>query len=125
MNKEKISIWGREFELEIKYDCYTGEKVLNSQIEALKSFLKSEECIAESLEMVKDYCFDQNKQDIGSDEISNIFKYVVPKYLYIVRNTEKHIVSIMCNYKFDQEHGIAIVFENEKFYKIGRQEIVL
>jgi hypothetical protein len=31
----------------------------------------------------------------------------------------------MCNFKFDMEHGLAIVFEDEKLKKIGPQEIVL
>lgn len=125
MNKVKLLIWGREFEMEIKYDCYTGEEVLENQKEAINAFVKSEEGIAESLEKVKNYCLAQNKEDIGESEISNIFKYVMPKYLYVIRNMDKHIVSVMCNYKFDQENGIAVVFENEKFYKIGKQDIIL
>lgn len=125
MNKVKLLIWGREFEIEIKYDCYTGEEVLESQKDAIKAFLKSEKDIAESLERVKNYCLAQNKEDIGESEIANIFKYVAPKYLYVIRNTDKHIISIMCNYKFDQENGIAVVFENEKFHKIGKQDIIL
>lgn len=57
--------------------------------------------------------------------INNIFKYVAPKYLYVARNNEKHVVAIMCNYKFDPENGIAVIFENEKFSKIGMQDIIL
>ncbi len=125
MIKEKTVIWGREFELEIKYDCYADEKILDNQRNALKFFLKSESDIANSLEKVKAYCLAQNKADIMEEKISNIFKYVMPQYLFIVRSADKRIVSIMCNYKFDQENGIAIVFENEKFYKIGKQEIIL
>lgn len=125
MNKEKIEIWGRKLELGIKYDCYTGEEVLDSQKEALEAFLKSEENIASSLQEVKKYCLGQNREEIGNSDIENIFKYVAPKYLYVVRNTDRHIVSVMCNYKFDQENGIAVVFENEKFSKIGRQDIIL
>lgn len=125
MNKEKLLIWGREFEIEIKYDCYAGEEVLENQKDALKAFLKSKENIEESLEMVKNYCLAQNKKDIGEKEISNIFKYVIPKYLYVVRNIDEHIIAIMCNYKFDQENGIAVVFENEKCQKIGKQDVIL
>ena len=125
MNREKMVIWGREFEIEIKYDCYTSEEVEDSQKEALSSFLKSQNAVAESLERVKNYCLKNNKADIKSDVIENIFKYVAPKYLYVTRSSQKHIVAIMCNYKFDLENGIAVVFENEKFSKIGTQDIVL
>lgn len=125
MNKKKIVIWGRIFEIEVRFDCYAGEEVLDAQKEALELFLKSENNIKDSLETVKQYCLEQNGKDMGESKVANIFKYVAPKYLYVVRSTEKHIVSIMCNYKFDQENGIAVVFENEKLSKIVRQDMIL
>lgn len=125
MNKAKLQIWGREFEMEVKYDCYAGEAVLEAQEDALKAFLKSDGVIMASLEMVKDYCLAQNKNDIGESGIPNIFQYVAPKYLYVARSMDRHLVAIMCNYKFDPENGIAVVFENEQFHKIGKQDIIL
>ena len=87
--------------------------------------MKSGDAIDDALGYVKQYCLRNNKADIGSDSINNIFKYVAPKYLYVARNNEKHVVAIMCNYKFDPENGIAVIFENEKFSKIGMQDIIL
>ena len=57
--------------------------------------------------------------------VDNIFKYVMPKNIYVPRNLKKRVVAIMCNYKFDTEHGIAVVFENEQFKEIGAQDIAL
>jgi len=125
MSKEKMVIWGRNFEMEIKYDCYSGEEVLDIQRDAITAFLNCHDIIETSLDQVKQYCLENNKAEFGSESIENIFKYVVPKYLYVVRSKEKHIVAIMCNYKFDTENGIAVVFENEKFSKIGMQDIIL
>lgn len=34
-------------------------------------------------------------------------------------------LALMCNYKFDPEHGIAIVFENGKYKEIGEQDIIV
>ena len=48
----------------------------------------------------------------------------MPKSIYVPR-AEKKIVAIICNYKFDIENGIAIVFENGTLKKIGPQEIIL
>jgi hypothetical protein len=31
----------------------------------------------------------------------------------------------MCNYKFDMENGLAIVFENEEAIEVGKQDIIL
>lgn len=125
MSKVKMTIWGREVELEVRYDCYSGEKVLESQTEAIDAFLNLNSEADFSLEEVKKYCIKMNREEIGTVAIANIFKYVAPKYLYVAREKEKRVVAIMCNYKFDVENGIAIVFENEQFSKIGKQDIIL
>ena len=125
MNKIKINIWGRDFELEVKYDCYNDEKILPIQKDALKVFLSNTNSIISVKEDVEKYCLANSFGKIETDAIDNIFKYVIPKYLYIKRSKEKRVIAIMCNYKFDMEHGIALVFENEKLCEIGNQDIIL
>lgn len=125
MSKENMVIWGRSLELEVKYDCYTGEEVQDAQKEALSAFLESRGAVDAALDRVKEYCLKRNKADIGSDNIDNIFKYVAPRYLYVARSGQKHVVAVMCNYKFDPENGLAIVFEDEEFSRIGTQDIIL
>lgn len=125
MNKCKMNIWGRDFELGIEYDCYSNEKIIFEQEEALVELTKADESVQNSKRMLEKYVIDNNGKDVGEDYIDNIFKYVIPKYLYIKREEKKRVVAIMCNYKFDMENGIAIVFENEKAIKVGKQDIIL
>lgn len=126
MNKVKTAIWGRDFEIGIEYDCYTGETVLATQKEAIDKIVANKNAIDSALDRVKEYCLKNNKEEFaGVSKIENIFKYVIPKYLYVKRDDSKRIVAIMCNYKFDVENGIAVVFENEKFSDIGKQDIIL
>lgn len=125
MNKIKLNIWGREFDLDIEYDCYSDEEILQIQKDAIRYFISESTVISDAECDVKKYCIMSNLKDIGLDYIDNIFKYVIPKYLYVKRDEDKRVVAIMCNYKFDIEHGIAIVFENERLTKIGKQEIIL
>lgn len=125
MNKIKMVLWGREFNLDITYDCYSNEKVLPTQETAVQEFPKLSEEIDFSLDKVKEYCLSKNRKEIGTDVIENIFKYVMPRYLFVPRDDKKQIVALMCNYKFDPDSGIAIVFENGKFKEIGEQEIIL
>ncbi|MCM1539584.1 MAG: hypothetical protein NC254_14450 [bacterium] len=56
--------------------------------------------------------------------VDNIFKYVMPIKRYVLRTGKDRSIAILCDYKFDIEHGIAVVFKNEKFFRIGSQDIV-
>lgn len=126
MNKQKINIWGRSFELEIVYDCYQGEEVLPVQTEALKCFLENISLDGKSLKAVEDYCLSRNAKEIDGQSIDNIFRYVMPQSIYVQRTTDgSHVIGLMCAYKFDMEHGIAVVFKNEVFERIGSQDILL
>ena len=125
MNKVKLNIWDREFDIEVVYDKYSNETVLTAQEKALEDFMRATEEIRSSLAIVKEYCLSNNREEIAGDYIDNIFKYVIPKYLYVARDNENHTVAIMCDYRYDEENGIAIVFKNEKFLQIGKQDIIL
>ena len=118
-----LNVWGRDLKLEIIYDVFTGEEVLDEQITALSEFLKKKDLLLQDPTQVKEYCINDRGEEIG-DSIDNIFKYVVPTSLYIKRETKKRVVALLCNYKFDIEHGLAIVFENEKLKEIGDQDII-
>lgn len=123
MNKSTFTIWGRNFELDIIYECYPGEEVLDSQKEALK-WLNNSEIIEASLGAVKAYV--EKTADAHIDlPIENIFKYVMPKKVFIPHSKKTPNIAIMCDYKFDVEHGIAVVFESGKYKEIGTQDIIL
>lgn len=125
MNKCKINIWDREFELPLMYECYAGEEVLESQKEAFAMLEDSTKEVTESLEQVKKYVKKTGIAQLAGAEIENIFKYVMPKSIFVPHNKKRCTVAIMCNYKFDMEHGIAVVFENGQFKQVGPQDIVL
>lgn len=117
-----INIWQRDFDIEEVYDIYQGETVSKQQEDALAEFCKNKAMIAESQHEVEKYCLSENENDIGEKSISNIFKYVVPESIFVKRDGR---VAIMCKYKFDLEHGLAIVFKKGKLDQIGKQDIVL
>jgi hypothetical protein len=123
MDKSKITIWGREFNLNICYECYPGETILQGQKEAAEKFLSVIDAVEESKDEVEKYVL--MSKEINMPNVDNIFKYVMPKNIYVPRNLKRRVVAIMCNYKFDIENGIAVVFENEHFKEIGVQDIVL
>ena len=77
-----------------------------------------------ALDAVKAYVKKTADSQIGLP-IENIFKYVVPKKVFVPHSKKTSKVAIMCNYKFDMEHGIAVIFENGKFHGVDTQDAVL
>ncbi len=125
MTKINAAIWGRPFEIDVVFDCYKGEDVLSVQEDALDAIQEKWQVVDAALEPLKKYCVQHDGDQIGSDTIDNIFKYVKPVSLYVMRASKKRVVALMCDYRFDPEHGIALEFENETLRKIAPQDDVL
>jgi len=126
MNKAiKLNIWGRLFELEVIYDCYQGEHVTPLQKETALLLENDSQFINTCLNDIKNYCIENYSEEISESKIENIFKYVVPKNIFIKRNDKNKMFALMCHFKFDMEHGLAIVFKDKKLLKIGPEDIIL
>lgn len=124
MNKAKLNLWNRDFELFISYSCYPGEEVTDIQTDAAKEFCEDTSVALAALDALKLYVEKSSDVSVRACEIDNIFKYVMPKSIFVPR-ADKKVVAIICNYKFDIENGIAVVFENGTLKEIGPQEIIL
>ena len=122
MNR-KIKIWGRDFNLRVFFDAYEGEEILDIQNEALDDFVDAADKLFASYKELERYCIRRDGDLIG-DSIENIFKYVKPESVYVKRNNKAHVVALLCNYRFDEEHGIALIYENEELKHIGTQDDV-
>jgi hypothetical protein len=121
-----LKIWGKSLTLKIEFDIYKGEEVTSTQENARDLFLKNaEKLINDCKTDVEKYCLKQNKNDIN-DDIDNILKYVKPKSIFIKRTENNdRVVAVLCSYKFNPDDGIAIIFKNENFLKIGTENIIL
>jgi hypothetical protein len=119
MNKQKLNIWGRDFELDVVYEKYSGEEILQTQKTALQQFISAPNIIEASKTAVEQYCLKWNKDEIGTDKIDNLFKYIKPKSLYVLRSEDNtRTIAVLCAYKFYSDNKIAIVFKNEKLEKV-------
>ena len=124
IKKIKINIWNRAFELPVEYDCFSNEKVTDSQINALNDFLKNKVLLDKAKSSIEEYCkknLDEDKENKNKD---NIFTYIIPHYIYVKRD-EKPRVALMCKYKYDMEHGLAVVFHSNGKIEVGLQDIIL
>lgn len=120
MNKD-LMIWGREFSLEVAYD-YFDEPIPQIMTEALEDLVSNQNSFDDALPLVTQYCLENDRDEIQkisrTDGIDNIFRYVMPQSLYVLEpETERkvmHRVALMCDYRFDPEEGLAVLFEDEK-----------
>ena len=120
-----ITIWGREFVLPIEYNCYDGEVVLEEQVEALEAFLVHKEWIEKAKGCVEDYCREDVADDESNNKKNNIFSYVKPECIFIKHESHKPRVALMCKYRYDIEHGLAVVFSSDGKATVGMQDIIL
>lgn len=124
MNKINMNIWGREFELPVMIKQFKGKEITDTQKDAIDEFESCEKIVNSVKTDVEHYVLENGLRETGVNEVDNIFKYVIPKSV-LVPKTKERVVAIMCNYKFDMEHGIAIIFENENLKNIGPQDLIL
>lgn len=122
---QNIIIWKREFSLPVRYDCYKGETVTEAQISALKNFLSHEEWITMAKADVEAYCKESVSKDAENNKKDNIFSYIKPDGIFVKRDEDQPRVALMCNYRYDPEHGLAIVFAYDGTVEVGLQNIIL
>lgn len=120
MNNVKMTIWNRIHDLKVLYECYGDQEPTVGQETRLDAFKADKKTIEDALITVKQFCL-QDENMTSVDEISNIFKYVIPRAIYVKRNDSQDIIALLCDYKFDLEHGIAIVFEKGILKEIVQQ----
>ena len=123
MSKVNIKIWDRDFEIEVEYYGQLEDEMTKQQKDSLNEFLESGKAVDNSLKELKSYVYQTSNGNLNNDDIDNIFRFVMPKYLYIPK--KKDTIAIMCNYKFDMENGIAVVFEKGKLKCIGAEDVIL
>lgn len=120
-----MDIWDRDFSLEVVYDCNSDETVTNEQMKAEKEFVSHPEWLAKAKSTIEGYCKAKVMADDENKKKDNIFSYIKPHYLLIKRNEEHPRVALMCKYRYDPEHGLAIVFSYDGEVEVGPQDIIL
>lgn len=116
-----INLWGRDFSLPVYYECNSDQGVLDIQKEAKDALLASWDIVEDSKVAIEDYCLERDGDHI-EDPITNIFRYVIPTSIVVLRSDDARKAALMCNYRFDPEHGLAAVFENEQLKAVVPQD---
>ena len=121
----KITIWGRDFVLPVEFEYYDEEVETKEQIEALKKFESKPEWITDAKSYVEKFCLEKVQDDEENLKKDNIFSYVKPEYVFIKRDKKNARVALMCKYRYDLEHGLAVVFASDGIVSVGLQDMIL
>ena len=119
-----ISIWKRAFLLPVEYDCYDDEVVTDAQKSAAKMLTMHPEWIVSAKAQSERFCREEVLADSENNKKDNIFSYIKPDYLF-VKHEDHPRVAIMCKYRYDPEHGLAVVFSADGSITVGPQDIIL
>ena len=118
-------IWGRSFVLPVEYDCYDGESVTEEQIKAMEIFSSHSDWISEAKSVVESFCKEQVMDDDANMKKDNIFSYVKPECIFVKHDAKDPRIAMMCKYRYDPEHGLAVVFSLGGNITVGIQDIIL
>lgn len=116
-----MNLWGRDFSLPVYYECDSDQGVLDIQKEAKDALLASWDIVEDSKVAIEDYCLERDGDHVEGP-ITNIFRYVIPTSIVVLRSNDARKAALMCNYRFDPEHGLAAVFENEQLTTVVPQD---
>lgn len=124
-NTLKITIWERDFVLPVEFEYYDEEVETKEQLEALKKFDSHHEWITDAKGFVEKFCLEKVQEDEENLKKDNIFSYVKPEYVFVKRDKKNARVALMCKYRYDLEHGLAVVFASDGSVSVGLQDIIL
>lgn len=119
------AFWGREFTLPVEYDCYEGETITDKQIQTMDSFSENLKWIDESKDQVEAYCKEAVMKDADNNKKDNIFSYLKPESLFVKRTRLEPRVALMLKYRYDPDHGLAVIFTLDGKVTIGKQDLIL
>ena len=125
IKKVSIEIWDRKFDLNVVFDCYSDESVTGEQLAALDKFISNPKWIAVAKKAVVKFCEKKVKGDADNQKKENIFSYIKPEVIFIKRDKTKPRVALLCKYRYDPEHGLAVVFDTNGNVIVGSQDIIL
>ena len=120
-----FDIWGREFTLPIVYATLSDGVINDNQAEAIENFNRHIEWIEKSKRKVEEYCKEDLMNDAENEKKDNIFSYIKPERIYVKREKAHPRVALMCKYRYDPEHGLAVVFTADGEITVGIQDIIL
>ena len=120
-----IEIWGRTFDLDIVSSFYESENLSPDQEVIVNKFLANLKWIEKAKTAVENYCKLDVENDDENHKKDNVFSYVKPKCIFVEADVKIPRVALLLHYRYDPEHGLAVVFDSNGNVTIGIQDIII
>ena len=119
-------MWGRSLDIEVIFECYGKDEISNEQKKTYKdikdNWVKYSD---DAYNAFVEYLKNNYSDSLEGGEVKNIFKYIVPREIYIKQYTEdKKSFGLIGHFKFDKDNGIAVRFANGKVKSVGSEMIM-
>ena len=119
-----MTIWGRELCLPIEYSASIEFKELMKIELSVKEFMdNSAEIILKSQFSVVSYA-KKFAASVGRTTSDDLFDYITPHMLLVNSDDGSIYIALLCGFKYDPEHDIAIIYRDQKLVEVGSQDLV-
>ena len=121
----KMALWGKDVELGIDFDVMPDEAPYDEQRAILQSLVENWSVVEDSKGSVESYCSSTDPEHSTYFETHDINDYVIPKTIWVKHRPSSKTIALLCEYRFDLEDGLAVVFEDCTFEEVCAQDEVV
>lgn len=120
----KANLWGSEVELDVYFEQLDFEEPTDAQLDAFSRVDAIWPHADDAIPCIVEY-LKKEAVEIGAHFEEDSWRSLVHPTTLFVAESDDRTVAILCEFDFDSEHGLAVVFEDEQFTAVGSQDIVL
>lgn len=121
-----LVIWGTKYSLPIEYSDSIGSNFIATAEQSVLLFVDKTSEITESAKIVVESYIQKSALAIGIAEPDSLIDCVEPQMLLVRVDDDGSVnIALLCGFKYDPEHDIAIVYKNEELVEVGSQDIVV
>jgi len=116
---QQVLLWDETYDLRIVADAYLGELITEAQRESYLIFLDNVERFSKrSLELVAEYI----SKVYERVDANHVHTLMVPTAILFQQDGA---FGILCDFKYDEEHGLAIMLYPKSQEQAGMQDIFI
>lgn len=119
-----LVIWGKMISLPVEYSDSVKMGTAEKTAISIKEFsFNSADITNKSITAVKSYV-NKSAEAIGETVTGNLFDYITPHMMLVGIDEGSTNIALLCGFKYDPEHDIAIIFREQLFVEVGSQDLV-